>query len=259
MASIEGQRGQPRPRPPYPAEFGLWGYPTLINNVETLANIPAIVRNGGEWFASIGTEKSKGTKVFALAGRIQQHRPDRSTDGYHAARYRRDDRRRRPGRAYLQGRADRRTFRRLPARAASRPAGRLRHAARSRFDHGIRRHDRDGRDVVDGRCRPVLHGILHGRVVRQVCAVPRRARTRCTDCWTRSPRARRPPRIWRCWKSCAKWCRPPVCAAWARRHPIRCSARCGTSATSTKRNWYARTRWVRPVPRRPRQKGRAQS
>lgn len=71
MASIEGLRGQPRPRPPYPAEAGLWGYPTLINNVETFANIAPIIRNGGEWFASIGTEKSKGTKVFALAGTIQ--------------------------------------------------------------------------------------------------------------------------------------------------------------------------------------------
>ncbi len=71
MASIQGRRGQPRPRPPYPAESGLWGKPTLINNVETLANVPPIVRNGGEWFASIGTERSKGTKVFALAGRIQ--------------------------------------------------------------------------------------------------------------------------------------------------------------------------------------------
>ena len=70
MGSIQGQRGQPRPRPPYPAEEGLWGCPTLINNVETLANIPAIVRNGGEWFKGIGTEKSTGTKVFALAGRI---------------------------------------------------------------------------------------------------------------------------------------------------------------------------------------------
>jgi bidirectional [NiFe] hydrogenase diaphorase subunit len=70
MASIEGQRGQPRPRPPYPAELGLWGSPTLINNVETLANIPPIIRHGGDWFAEIGTEKSKGTKVFALAGRI---------------------------------------------------------------------------------------------------------------------------------------------------------------------------------------------
>lgn len=70
IASIEGKRGTPRPRPPYPAEYGLWGSPTLINNVETFANIPAIIRNGGEWFAKIGTEKSKGTKVFALAGRV---------------------------------------------------------------------------------------------------------------------------------------------------------------------------------------------
>jgi bidirectional [NiFe] hydrogenase diaphorase subunit len=70
IASIEGKRGQPRPRPPYPAESGLWGYPTLINNVETFANIPAIIRNGADWYASIGTEKSKGTKVFALTGCI---------------------------------------------------------------------------------------------------------------------------------------------------------------------------------------------
>ena len=70
LASIEGNRGQPRPRPPYPAEEGLFGRPTLINNVETFANVPPIVRRGGAWFASIGTEKSKGTKVFALAGKI---------------------------------------------------------------------------------------------------------------------------------------------------------------------------------------------
>ncbi|MBX3063624.1 MAG: NADH-quinone oxidoreductase subunit NuoF [Anaerolineae bacterium] len=68
MASIEGKRGQPRPRPPYPAESGLWGQPTLINNVETYANVAPIIRKGAEWFANIGTEKSKGTKVFALAG-----------------------------------------------------------------------------------------------------------------------------------------------------------------------------------------------
>jgi bidirectional [NiFe] hydrogenase diaphorase subunit len=70
MASIEGQRGQPRPRPPYPAEHGLWGHPTLINNVETFANVAPIIRNGGAWFAAIGTPRSKGTKVFALAGKI---------------------------------------------------------------------------------------------------------------------------------------------------------------------------------------------
>ncbi len=71
IASIEGRLGRPRPRPPYPAESGLWGAPTLINNVETFANIPPILRNGSAWFAAIGTEKSKGTKVFALAGRVR--------------------------------------------------------------------------------------------------------------------------------------------------------------------------------------------
>jgi len=70
ISSVEGNRGLPRPRPPYPSERGLWGRPTLINNVETFANIAPIVRHGGDWFASIGTEKSKGTKVFSLAGSI---------------------------------------------------------------------------------------------------------------------------------------------------------------------------------------------
>ncbi|HHW43483.1 MAG TPA: NADH-quinone oxidoreductase subunit NuoF [Desulfotomaculum sp.] len=70
LASIEGQRGEPRPKPPFPAQGGLWGKPTVINNVETWANIPPIILNGPEWFASIGTEKSKGTKVFALAGKV---------------------------------------------------------------------------------------------------------------------------------------------------------------------------------------------
>ncbi len=71
LASIQGLRGTPRPRPPYPAQSGLWGHPTLINNVETFANIAPIIRNGGAWFAQLGTERSKGTKVFALAGRIR--------------------------------------------------------------------------------------------------------------------------------------------------------------------------------------------
>jgi len=70
MASVEGRRGQPRPRPPFPAESGLFGQPTLINNVETFANVPPIILKGPDWFARIGTEKSKGTKVFALAGKI---------------------------------------------------------------------------------------------------------------------------------------------------------------------------------------------
>ena len=70
IASIEGKRGTPRPRPPYPAESGLWRHSTLINNVETFANIVPVLREGNEWFGGIGTEKSKGTKVFALSGRV---------------------------------------------------------------------------------------------------------------------------------------------------------------------------------------------
>ena len=70
MTSIEGNRGEPRPRPPFPAEKGLYQKPTILNNVETYANIPQIILKGAEWFASMGTEKSKGTKVFALGGKI---------------------------------------------------------------------------------------------------------------------------------------------------------------------------------------------
>lgn len=71
LASIEGRRASPRQRPPYPAEQGLWGKPTVINNVETWANVPAIIRRGAAWFAGIGTETSKGTKIFSLVGKIR--------------------------------------------------------------------------------------------------------------------------------------------------------------------------------------------
>ena len=70
MTSIEGKRGEPRPRPPFPAVKGLFEKPTILNNVETYANVPQIINNGWEWFASIGTEKSKGTKAYALCGKI---------------------------------------------------------------------------------------------------------------------------------------------------------------------------------------------
>jgi len=70
IASIEGERGMPRAKPPFPANKGLWGKPTIINNVETWANLPPIIQNGADWYAAIGSEKSKGTKVFALTGKI---------------------------------------------------------------------------------------------------------------------------------------------------------------------------------------------
>ena len=71
IASIEGRRGTPRPRPPYPAQSGLWDLPTLINNVETFASVPPILRNGGAWYAKMGTANSKGTKVFSLSGKVK--------------------------------------------------------------------------------------------------------------------------------------------------------------------------------------------
>lgn len=71
MASIEGERGMPRPRPPFPAVKGLWQKPSNVNNVETFANLPNIIKNGSEWYANIGTEKSKGTKIFALSGKVK--------------------------------------------------------------------------------------------------------------------------------------------------------------------------------------------
>ncbi len=71
MASIEGKRGEPRPRPPFPAERGLWGKPSNVNNVESYANVPQIILNGAAWYASMGTEKSKGTKTFAIAGDVK--------------------------------------------------------------------------------------------------------------------------------------------------------------------------------------------
>jgi len=72
IASIEGRRGMPQPRPPFPAVSGLWGMPTIIQNVETLANLPLILRNGPEWYAELGTEASKGTRSFALAGKVKR-------------------------------------------------------------------------------------------------------------------------------------------------------------------------------------------
>ena len=73
IASIEGKRGTPRPRPPYPAQSGLWGCPTLINNVETYANVPLIIEKGSKWYSNIGSDNSKGTKIFALAGCVKNN------------------------------------------------------------------------------------------------------------------------------------------------------------------------------------------
>ncbi len=87
MCAIEGHVGEPRPKYIHTSEKGIWGKPSCLNNVETWANVPLIINKGAEWFRSMGTEGSKGTKIFSLVGKVMQHGTGRSADGHHAARY----------------------------------------------------------------------------------------------------------------------------------------------------------------------------
>ena len=194
MASVEGKRGTPRPRPPFPAESGLWNCPTLINNVETFANVAPIIRKGADWFAGIGTEKSKGTKVFALAGKITNTGLIEVPMGTTAAEDRRGDGRRGAGRREDQGRADGRPFGRVHSGRGAGHAGGLRVADQAGLDHGLGRHDRDGRDHPDGGRGAVLHGILHGRIVRQMHSLPRGHRADAPPADQDPGAARRPTR-----------------------------------------------------------------
>ena len=174
LASIEGKRGTPRTRPPYPASSGLWGKPTLINNVETFANIAPIVRNGGKWFFNMGSERSKGTKVFALTGKIVNTGLVEVPMGIKLR-----DIIEKIGGGVTEGH----TFKAvqtggpsggcIPCRFARRWCE-LRRAAQDGIDHGLRRHDRDGRYILHGQRRALLHGVLHDRVMRKMHPLPRR-------------------------------------------------------------------------------------
>jgi hypothetical protein len=141
--SIEGKRGMPRPRPPFPSTSGLFGKPTVINNVETLANIPTIFDKGAGWYSSIGTATSKGTKVFALSGKINLTGLVEIPWDHHT-RHHLQDRRRYTQQQEIQSRTDRRPFRRLYHRGQPRHPDRLRIAAASRRHDGIRRAGRNG-------------------------------------------------------------------------------------------------------------------
>ena len=175
MASVEGKRGTPRPRPPFPAESGLWGCPTLINNVETFANVPPIIRNGGEWFAEHRHGEEQGHQGVRAGRQDQQHRPDRSADGHDAAR----DHLRTWAAAFPMAASSRRCRPAVPPAAASRP---------QHLDTPVDYESlaklgsimgSGGMIVMDetllhGGCGPVLHGVLHGRILRQVHSLPRR-------------------------------------------------------------------------------------
>ncbi len=113
MASLEGKPGRPRAKYVHTVEKGFRDGPSNLNNVETWANVPVIINQGASWYAAIGTEKSKGTKIFSLVGKVDEHRPGGSAHGNHPApdhlRYRRRD----PQEEEIQGRSDRRPFRRM--------------------------------------------------------------------------------------------------------------------------------------------------
>ena len=173
MRSIEGYRGMPTMRPPYPSEHGLWGHPTNINNVETYASVPSILLNGPDWFAGLGTARSGGTKAFALAGAIAELRPGRDPHRHDAARDDLRDRRRLSRRPGVQGRAVGRSVGRLHSRPScwtrasttrtSRPPGAIMGSG--------------GMIVADethlhGGHRPLLPDLHPGRVVRQVHSLP---------------------------------------------------------------------------------------
>ena len=173
IASVEGKRGTPRPRPPYPAMEGLFGQPTLINNVETFANIAPIIRNGGEWYAQIGTEKSKGTKVFALAGRVENTGLVEVPMGISLREMVFEIGGGIPeGRKFKAVQTGGPSGGCLPSECLDMPVD-YESLAKRRIDHGLRRHDRDGRKFLHGRRGQILHGLLHDRVLRQVHPVPR--------------------------------------------------------------------------------------
>jgi NADH:ubiquinone oxidoreductase subunit F (NADH-binding)/(2Fe-2S) ferredoxin/NAD-dependent dihydropyrimidine dehydrogenase PreA subunit len=173
IASVEGRLGEPRTRPPYPAQSGLWGQPTGINNVETWANVPAIIARGAKWYASIGTPTSKGTKVFSLVGKINNTGLVEVPMGITLREIIFDIGGGIPGgkafKAVQTG-----VLRVGASRRADGPAHRLREPERGRVDDGLGRHGRHGRGHVHGRRGPLLP-VLHPRgIVRQVHALPGR-------------------------------------------------------------------------------------
>ena len=219
LESIEGRRGIPRLRPPYPAQSGLFGRPTLINNVETYANLPWIFRNGAAAFAQHGTAKSKGTKVFALAGKTVRGGLIEVPMGITIRQRRRGHRRRHRRRPPLQGRPDRRALRRLPARVVDRHAHRLRVAGGKGRDHGFRRAGRAGRRRLHGGHRQVFSQLLPARVVRALHLLLRRHADGCRTSSNGSRKATGRPATWRNSNGSAAWSSRPASAGWARRPP----------------------------------------
>ncbi len=172
MTSIEGNRGEPRPRPPFPAFKGLWGKPSLLNNVETYAAIPAIILKGSGWYASMGTAKSKGTKVFALAGAVKNTGLVEIPIGMPLGELVFDiGGGMREGKTFKAAQIGGTIGRLHPAAPPERARG-LRIPRRAGRHHGLGRPHRHGRGHLHGGHVPVLPRVRAGRILRQVHALP---------------------------------------------------------------------------------------
>ena len=209
MTSIEGHRGEPRPRPPFPAVKGLFGKPTILNNVETYANVPQIILKGADWFASMGTEKSKGTKVFALGGKIHNTGLVEVPMGT--------------------------TLREIVEEIGGGiPNGKKFKAAQT--------------GGPSGGCIPAQYldipvdydnlieiGSMSSPWTRAAASAPPAASapSASTSCWIKSPRARPPWTTLTSWRPSATTSRKTPSAAWDRPPPTRCFPPLNTSGTST--------------------------
>ena len=173
MTSIEGKRGEPRPRPPFPADKGLWGKPSVLNNVETFANIPPIMLKGAQWYASFGTERSKGTKVFALAGDIQHAGLVEVPIGMQLGEIIYEIGGGMPGgKAFKAAQIGGPSGGCIPRQHLNVPVDYETPAGAGRH-HGLGRPHRHGRGHLHGRHGALLPRLRPGRVLRQVPAVPR--------------------------------------------------------------------------------------
>ena len=172
MASLQGSRGLPTPKPPYPAQSGLWGKPTCINNVETYSNVSAILENGAEWYANIGTEKSKGTKTFSLAGKIKHTGLIEVPMGTSLKDIIYEIGGGAPDGKEIKGvQTGGPSGGCIPADLFDLSVD-YESLAAGRFHHGLRRNGGDGSEYLHGRCDPLFPQFYPGRIMRQMPALP---------------------------------------------------------------------------------------
>ena len=233
MESLEGKKGQPRYKPPFPANFGLYGKPTTINNTETYASVPAIIRNGAEWFLNLGKPNNGGPKVFSVSGHVAKPGNYEIRLGTRVRRSAADGRRR-AQRPQAQGGDPRRL---VDAGAAGRhddgADDGLRRAAEGRFGPGLRRRHRHGRNHLHGARLPAHRALLLRRIAAASARPAAKAPAGCTACSRASSMARRR------WTTC-RCCAPPRArskatpsAHSAKPRRGRCRGSCATSGTNS--------------------------